>query len=190
MEEMVTQARNEASPPPERIKPVVHVTRTMKKSPRSPPADAPTSGGGAAAVMPPFFPQDVAEQEEDSRRVEAWVEAAAAATPPLRTLKKEVAVARGGARHGSAAADCDNLVHHDRSGLHLHGMAATEAAAEATKEMTKAGAKEGATGARRQSKMLDDYTLSDDLYTISPASTRAGAQRNGVPRRLTCHLLG
>ena len=42
MEEMVTQARNEASPPPERVKPVVHVTRTMKKSPRSPPADAPT----------------------------------------------------------------------------------------------------------------------------------------------------
>ena len=49
MEEMVTQARNEASPPPERIKPVVHVTKTMKKSPRSPPADAPTSGGVAAA---------------------------------------------------------------------------------------------------------------------------------------------
>ena len=46
--------------------------------------------------------------------------------------------------------------------------------------MKKAGGKVGATGARRKSQMLDDYTLSDDLYTISPASTRPAAQSNGA----------
>ena len=47
-----------------------------------------------------------------------------------------------------------------------------------TKQMKKAGGKVGATGARRKSQMLDDYTLSDDLYSISPASTRPAAQSN------------
>ena len=51
--------------------------------------------------------------------------------------------------------------------------------------MKKAGGKEGATGARRQSQMLEDYTLSDDLYGTSPTSARPAAQGDGAPPLIT-----
>ena len=64
MEEMVTQARKEASPPPERIKPVVHVTKTMTKSPRNPPKDSPMKEPDPIALDASKSPKSDAEEEK------------------------------------------------------------------------------------------------------------------------------